>query len=85
MLETNFFFFFLRERERELIELFPRTMKKIKNQARYEIFRQKPLTLTLLLDVPERLVALKGLITAHGSEETPNSTKPPSYHYHGSE
>ena len=35
--------------------------KKIKNETRYEIFRQKPLTLTLLLDVEERLVALKEL------------------------
>ena len=37
-------------------------MKKIKSQARDEIFRQKPLTLTLLLDVQEHLVALKRLI-----------------------
>ena len=35
--------------------------KKKKNQARYEIFRQKPLTLTLLLDVQKHPVALKGL------------------------
>ena len=36
-------------------------MKELKNEARYEIFRQKPLTLTLLLDVPECVVVLKGL------------------------
>ena len=35
---------------------------KKENQARYEIFRQKPLTSTLLLDVQERLGALKGLL-----------------------
>ena len=38
-METFFF--------RKLNELFHRIMKKIKNQARYEISRQKPSTLTL--------------------------------------
>ena len=33
---------------RNLIELFRRTMKKIKYQARYEIFRQKSSTLNAL-------------------------------------
>ena len=42
-METFFFFFFYRK----LLELFHRTMKKIKNQARYEIFRQKPETLNV--------------------------------------
>ena len=46
MLET--FFFFFRERF-ELI--FHINMKKLENQARSEIFRQIPLTLTLMLDV----------------------------------
>ena len=46
----------------ELTEPFPIiTKKKKKNQARWEVLRQNPLTLTLLLDVPERHVALKGL------------------------
>ena len=35
-------------------------MKKIKNQARYEIFRPKPLTLTLFAGHTVRLVELKG-------------------------
>ena len=41
-----FYFFF-----RELIENFPRTMikKKKKNQARYEIFRQKNFNLDLVI------------------------------------
>ena len=37
---------------RERFELFfQMNMKKLKNQARNEIFRQIPLTLTLMLDV----------------------------------
>ena len=44
------------------IELFHRTMKEIKNQARYEIFRLKPLTLTLFTWHTVCLVELKGLI-----------------------
>ena len=38
-METFFF--------RKLIELFHRTLKKIKNPARYERFRQNPTTLNL--------------------------------------
>ena len=47
-LETFFFF-----REREWFELFSckHEKKKLKNQARNEICRQIPLTLTLMLDV----------------------------------
>ena len=40
------FFFF-----REGSELYEKNMKKLKNQARNEIFRQMTLTLTLMLDV----------------------------------
>ena len=36
-------------------------MKKLKNQARNEIFRQMSLTLTLPLDVPVRPMDAKGL------------------------
>ena len=58
-LEIFFFFsFFLRK----LIELFHRIMNFFfLNQARYEIFRQKPSTLTLFWWRFKRLVALKGL------------------------
>ena len=42
----------------QLIELFHRTMKKIENPAKYELFLSKPLTLTFFFDC---LVALKGL------------------------
>ena len=36
-------------------------MIKIKNEAKYEIFKQQPLSLTLLLDIPEHFTSVKGL------------------------
>ena len=45
-MEIFFFFFFF---FRKLTELFHRTKKKIKIQARYEISRQKPSTLDFVL------------------------------------
>ena len=56
---SSFFFFFS-----QLIELFHRykKKKKKKKQAKYEIFRPKPSTLTLFTWSTVRLVELKGLI-----------------------
>ena len=55
----GFFFFFLRE----LIELFPRTMKKKrKKKGKYEIFRHISLASTLLLDLSERFMSMKGSV-----------------------